>query len=59
MRAGLLKTCLSGCLALLIWLPTAPSQAASQQDMPAPLSEYDVAQYQRLFHLQEIVLHKD
>ncbi|MGB1176149.1 MAG: lytic transglycosylase domain-containing protein, partial [Candidatus Puniceispirillaceae bacterium] len=31
-----------------------PSQAEMSQDLPAPLSDFDVAQYQRLFHLQEV-----
>ena len=60
MHTGVLKICLSGLLALLIWLPAMPSQAAitqglsTSQDLPAPLSDFDVAQYQRLFHLQEV-----
>ena len=53
-RTTVLKTCLSGLLALLIWLPAMPSQAEMSQDLPAPLSDFDVAQYQRLFHLQEV-----
>ena len=54
MRTGVPKTCLSGFLALLIWLSAVPSLAATQQHLPTPLSDFDVAQYQRLFHLQEV-----
>ncbi|MEC8641670.1 MAG: lytic transglycosylase domain-containing protein [Pseudomonadota bacterium] len=59
MRTGVLKIILPGFLALLIWIPVAPvladtRQADTRQALPAPLSEVDVAQYQRLFHLQEV-----
>ena len=53
-RGGLLKTSLTGCLVLLMWLSLAPSRVAAAQELPTPLSDFDVAQYQRLFHLQEV-----
>ena len=48
-RARLIKTFLAGLMMSLAWLPS--GQAGG---LPEPLSDFDAALYQRLFHLQEV-----
>ena len=41
--------------AVILFLPVQPSAAQEVgESLPQPLSDFDVGQYQRLFHLQEV-----
>ena len=48
MRATLIKTLAASLMMALSWLPSGHAGG-----LPAPLSDFDAALYQRLFHLQE------
>jgi soluble lytic murein transglycosylase len=48
-RARLIKTFLAGLMMSLVWLPSGHAEG-----LPEPLSDFDAALYQRLFHLQEV-----